>query len=263
MAWTYPEIDPVAFGVGPVEVRWYGLAYVAGFVGSWLLLRHLNRRWELGLSEDDTLEIMLAAVIGVIVGARVGYALVYSSGAWLKDPLYLLRIWEGGMSFHGGLAGIMIAAAVESKRLKVPFLRLCDLGAVGAPIGLFFGRIANFINGELWGRTADVPWAMIFPGAGPLPRHPSQLYEAGLEGLVIFVVLIVLARRKRADGLMIGTMLALYGCFRTFVEVFREPDVQMGTYLGGFTAGQLLSVPLVLVGVWLVWRALRLERAAG
>ncbi|TLM76681.1 MAG: prolipoprotein diacylglyceryl transferase, partial [Actinobacteria bacterium] len=155
----------------------------------------------------------------------------------------------------------MLAAVVESRRLKQTFLRLCDVGAVGAPIGLFFGRVANFVNGELWGRVSDAPWAMVFPGAGPLPRHPSQLYEALLEGLVIFLVMVWLARRKRPDGLMIGWMLSLYGVFRIFVEAFREPDAQMGFLFAHTTTGQLLSVPMVLAGAWLVWRAVRAERA--
>lgn len=259
---AYPDIDPIAFSLGPVPVHWYGLAYLAGFLGSWYLLRLLDRRWGMNLTADGRLEILFAAVIGVVVGARLGYVLVYSEGAWLEDPLYVLRTWEGGMSFHGGLAGILVAALVEAKRLGVPFLRLCDAGAVGAPIGLFFGRIANFINGELWGRTTGVPWGVVFPGAGPEPRHPSQLYEAGLEGLVIFAVMIILSRRRRPDGLMIGTMMSLYAVFRIAVEFFREPDAQMGLLAGGATMGQILSVPLLVAGVWLVGRALRLGEPA-
>lgn len=261
-ALTYPAIDPVAFRVGTIAVHWYGIAYLVGFVAAWQLLRWLDRRWGLGLSEDACLEVLLAAVIGVVVGARVGYVLVYSKGVWLSDPLYLFRTWEGGMSFHGGLAGILVAAAIESRRLGLGFLRLCDAGAVGAPVGLLLGRLANFVNGELWGRPSDVAWAMVFPAAGPMPRHPSQLYEAFAEGLVLLVVMLVLARRKRGDGLMLGTMIGLYGILRIALETFREPDAQIGFLAGGATMGQLLSVPMVVAGAWLVWRALRAERAA-
>lgn len=259
-AFNFPDIDPIAFALGPVSVHWYGLAYVAGFIGSYLLLGWLDRIWDLGLSADDRLEIMLAAIIGVVVGARLGYVLFYSEGVWLKDPLYIVRTWEGGMSFHGGLAGICLAAWIESKRLDVTLLRLCDAGAVGAPIGLFFGRLANFVNGELWGRPTSSSWGIVFPGAGVEARHPSQLYEAVLEGLVIFVVMLYLGRRKRPDGFMIGVMMTLYGVFRIAIEFFREPDRQLGFIFGSVTMGQLLSLPLIALGVWLVWRASRAER---
>ncbi|MBA4370160.1 MAG: prolipoprotein diacylglyceryl transferase [Coriobacteriaceae bacterium] len=260
---AYPGLDPVAFAVGPVEVRWYGLAYVLGLVGAALVLRRLNRTWCMGLSDDDVVEVLLAATLGVVLGARLGYVLFYDPGYYLSHPLEVLRVWSGGMSFHGGLAGIMVAAWVESRRLKVTFLRLCDAGAVGAPIGLLLGRLANFAKPELWGRVTGVSWGMVFPGAGPLARHPSQLYEAALEGAVLLVVLLLLSRRRRPDGFMIGTMVCLYGAFRIFVEFFREPDAQIGFLLPGATMGQVLSLPLVAAGAWLVWRALREERTAG
>ncbi len=261
-AMPFPDVSPVAFSVGPVTVHWYGLAYLVGFLGAWYLLGRLDRSWGMGLGVDARLEILLASVIGVVVGARLGYVLVYSDGAWLEDPLYILRTWEGGMSFHGGLAGILVAALVESRRLGVPFLRLCDAGAVGAPIGLLLGRLANFVNGELWGRVTSAPWGVVFPGAGPEPRHPSQLYEAGLEGLVLLAVMLVMSRRRRPDGMMVGTMMTLYAVFRIAVEFFREPDPQIGFLLGGATMGQLLSAPLLVVGAWLVVRAVRHGRAA-
>ncbi|MRS12954.1 MAG: prolipoprotein diacylglyceryl transferase [Actinobacteria bacterium] len=258
----YPNIDPVMFSLGPVSIRWYGMAYVAGFIVAGLILRSLVRRWEVGLTDDDMLDIVLACVIGLVAGARLGYVVFYGAGGYWDDPVSILRFWDGGMSFHGGLAGIMLAGWLMARRKGVPVLRLFDLGAVGAPLGIFFGRIANFINGELWGRVSDVPWAMVFPHApGTLPRHPSQLYEALLEGLVLFCVLWLMSRRKRADGLLIGTLLALYAVFRTFIEFFREPDVQLGFILGPFTMGQLLTLPMLVAGGWLIWRALKVERA--
>jgi phosphatidylglycerol:prolipoprotein diacylglycerol transferase len=251
---AYPPIDPVLVRVGPVAIRWYGLAYVAAFVGAWFVVRSLNKRWRIGLSDDDELEILLAAVIGVIVGARLGYVLFYNLPFYLHSPLDVFKIWDGGMSFHGGLIGITIAAVVESRRLRMPLLTLCDLGAVAAPIGLFFGRLANFVNDELWGRVTNVPWAMVFPNGGPLPRHPSQLYEAFLEGVVLFSVMWLLSRRVRPRGTEIGWLLVLYGCFRTFVEFFRQPDVQVTWLPKWVTTGQLLSVPMIVIGaVLLLW----------
>jgi len=255
---AYPHIDPVAFAIGPFAVRWYGLAYVAGFVLAALVLRELDRRWKVGLSTDDMLDIVLVAVVGLIAGARLGYVLFYGVGSYWSDPLSIFAFWDGGMSFHGGLVGILLAGAFIARRKDIPPLRLFDMGAVGAPIGLFFGRIGNFINGELWGRPTDVAWGMVFPRApGDLPRHPSQLYEALLEGLVLFVVLWVLSRRKREDGFILGMMIGLYGVFRIFIEFFREPDVQLGFIAGRFTMGQVLSLPMVAAGAWLVIRALR------
>lgn len=260
-ALVYPRIDPVAVRVGGLAIRWYGLAYVAGFIAAGLLLRALNRRWRVGLSDDAQLDIVLGAVAGVIVGGRLGYVLFYDLGAYLKAPLTVFAVWDGGMSFHGGLAGILLAGILLARHEKVPFLRLADMGAVGAPIGFGLGRLANFVNGELWGRTTTMPWGMVFPGAGPLPRHPSQLYEALLEGVVLFCVMFALSRRKRPDGFMLGMMLALYGVFRILVEFVREPDVQLGLVAGPFSMGQLLSVPMVLVGVVLVVRAMRAHPA--
>ncbi len=249
---AYPNIDPVLVRLGPIAVRWYGLAYVAAFIGAGLVMRHLNRRWDLGLTEDDELEILLAAVIGVIVGARLGYVFFYGLTAYVRAPLTIFAIWDGGMSFHGGLIGILLAAVVESRRLKLPFFTLVDMGSVGAPIGFFFGRLANFVNDELWGRVTNMPWAIVFPAGGPLPRHPSQLYEAVLEGLVLFAVMWALSRRVRARGTEIAWLLTLYGCFRFFVEFFREPDAQIGFIARHFTLGQLLSAPMIVAGVALL-----------
>jgi phosphatidylglycerol:prolipoprotein diacylglycerol transferase len=252
---NYPAIDPTIFQIGPFAVRWYGIAYVAGFVAAGLIARALSKRWKVGLTDDDMLDIVLSGVIGLVLGARVGYVLFYGAGRYWDDPLSIIAVWDAGMSFHGGLIGIVLAGLWIAKRKGVAFLRLADMAAVGAPLGLLFGRLANFINGELWGRTTDAPWAMVFPNAGPTPRHPSQLYEAALEGLVIFVVLFVLSRKRRAEGLLLGVMLTLYGVFRIFVEFFREPDLQLGLVAGPFTMGQLLTLPVLGVGVWLWVRA--------
>ncbi len=258
---TYPQIDPILFQVGPLALRWYGLAYVLGFLGAALLMRRLNRTWRMGMSGDDMLDVVLAAVVGLVVGARLGYTVFYDFSGLIQSPLSLFAIWDGGMSFHGGLVGILLAGWLISRRVDVPFLRLADMGAVGAPIGLFLGRLGNFVNGELWGRTTDVAWAMI-PPYGGAPRHPSQLYEAFLEGIVLFVVMLVLARKRRPNGFQLGVMLTLYGVFRIAVEFVREPDVQLGFILGPFTMGQLLTIPVLAVGVWLVWRTRR-GRASG
>ena len=250
-------LDPIVFSIGPFAVRWYGLAYVAGFIVAGLILRSLNRRWDVGLTDDDVLDLVLVGVVGLVLGARLGYVLFYGAGRYWSDPASILAFWDGGMSFHGGLIGILLAGWWFAKRKGVPVLRLYDM-AVGAPLGILFGRLANFINGELWGRPTSVPWGVVFPDApGSAPRHPSQLYEALLEGLVLFLVLWVLSRRKRGDGLIIGTLIGLYGVFRIIIEFFREPDVQLGYVVGPLTMGQLLTVPMVLVGAWLVWRALR------
>ncbi len=253
----YPMIDPVAFRVGPLAVHWYGLSYVAGFIVAGYVARWLNRRWSLGLTDDNLLSLVLYCVFGVLIGGRLGYVLVYGGAQYWTEPLSILQTWEGGMSWHGGFVGIVAAGALFCRVHRFSFVELADVAAIGAPAGFFFGRIANFINAELWGRVSDAPWAMVFPGAGPLPRHPSQLYEALLEGLVMGVVLLALSARRRPTGFYLGAFMAMYGGFRLFVELFREPDTQLGYLFSGVTMGQLLSVPLVVVGVWLVARALR------
>lgn len=252
---TYPSIDPVAFRLGPLSVHWYGLAYLTAFVSSILLVRWLGKRWALGLSDDDLLTILLAAILGVIIGGRLGYVLFYGGDYYLARPAEVIAIWDGGMSFHGGLIGILIAGLVAARMLRMPWLTLCDMGSVGAPIGFGLGRLANFINGELWGRVTTAPWGMVFPSAGNLPRHPSQLYEAFLEGAVLILVMLALARKlpPRPRGELLGWLLALYGSARIFAEFFRQPDEQLGLLSGGATMGQLLSVPMVLGGIALVW----------
>jgi len=249
--------------LGPLAVHWYGLAYLAGFVAAALILRALARRWTLDLSTDDVLNIMLAAIVGVIVGARLGYVLFYGAGYYWEQPARILRIWDGGMSFHGGLIGILIAGAVVARSIGMPVLTLWDMGAVGAPVGFGAGRVANFINAELWGRVTDAPWGVIFPGAGPLPRHPSQLYEALLEGALLLVIMVYLAWRlpPRPQGELVGWLMTMYGVFRISVEFFREPDAQLSFLAGGWlTMGMMLSVPMVIAGLCLVVWARREQR---
>jgi phosphatidylglycerol:prolipoprotein diacylglycerol transferase len=248
--------------LGPLAVRWYGLAYVAGFLFAWWMLKVLDERWNVGLGSDGRTIVILAALIGLVAGGRLGYVLFYGVGAYWSHPLTIFAIWDGGMSFHGGLVGIMLAGVWVARHFKVPFLLICDIGAVGAPMGLLLGRLANFVNGELWGRVTTVPWGIVFPGAGPLPRHPSQLYEAALEGVVLLCVMLWLARKRHPDGFLLGWMLTLYSVFRIFVEFFRQPDVQIGFLPGGVTMGQLLSIPMLIAGMWLVDRALKARRTA-
>ena len=257
----YQNLDPVALSLGPLVVRWYGLAYVAGFALAAFIIYRIARRWRLGLTMDDLLTLMICAIVGVVVGGRLGYVLFYGDGYYFAHPLEILAFNQGGMSFHGGLVGLLAGGAVAARLTRVPYLTLADLGAIAAPLGLFFGRCANFVNGELWGAPTDGPWGVVLGGAaGMMPRHPSQLYEAVLEGLVIFCVLFALSRRlpPRPRGTFVGAFLVLYGIFRFLIEFVREPDVQLGYLWGGWlTMGQLLSAPLVVAGVALLVYAAR------
>lgn len=249
----YHAIDPVLFSIGPVSVRWYGIAYLIGFACAAYLMYATARRWKIKFDTDALLTIMACVLVGIIVGARLGWVLFYGAGYFLDHPLDAFNLTMGGMSFHGGLVGALISGIIAAKMTKIPYLTLADLGCIGAPLGLFFGRCANFINGELWGSQTDAPWGVVFGGsAGMVPRHPSQLYEALLEGVVIFVVLFVLSRRlpPRPRGTFFGLFLLMYGCFRFGVEFVREPDPQLGYLLGEWlTMGQVLSIPLLIVGI--------------
>ena len=247
----YHALDPVAFTLGPLVVRWYGIAYVLGFVLGGVVIWRTQRRWRLGLTADDLLSLVIGIALGVIVGARLGYCLFYGNGYYLAHPLHILMTFEGGMSFHGGLVGGILGGYVSCRVCRLSPRTMLDLGLMAAPLGLFFGRLANFVNGELWGKPTDLPWGVVFETGGAVARHPSQLYEALLEGLVIFLVLQVLSRRRPAppQGLVTGAFLVLYGTFRFLVEFVRVPDAQLGYLVGFLTMGQLLSVPLVVVGV--------------
>lgn len=254
--YIYQAIDPIAFSIGPFSVRWYGLAYVFGFALAAFIVWKVAKRWKLNFDADSLLTIMVCVMIGIIAGARLGYCLFYSNGYFFTHPLEVFALNEGGMSFHGGLAGALIAGILASKLTGIPYLTLADLGVIAGSIGLFFGRFANFINGELWGAPTDLPWGVVFGGAaGDISRHPSQLYEGILEGLVIFIVLIVLARKvpPRPRGTFTGIFLIMYGVFRFAIEFVREPDIQLGYLFGGWlTMGMVLSVPLVICGVVLL-----------
>lgn len=257
----YQGLDPIAFSLGPLVVRWYGLAYVLGFVCAAAIIYFVAKRWKLGMNEDNLLTLMVCAIVGVVLGARIGYVLFYGDGYYLSHPLEILAFNQGGMSFHGGLVGLLIGGAVAARMTRIPFLTLADLGSIAAPIGLFFGRCANFVNGELWGAPTDGPLGVVFGGAaGMMPRHPSQLYEAVLEGLVIFCVLFALSRKRppRPQGTFLGAFLVLYGIFRFLIEFVREPDVQLGYLWGGWlTMGQVLSAPLIVAGIALLIYAAR------
>ncbi len=264
----YQGLDPIAFSLGPLVVRWYGLAYVLGFVCAAAIIYFVAKRWKLGMSEDNLLTLMVCAIVGVVLGARIGYVLFYGDGYYLSHPLEILAFNQGGMSFHGGLVGLLIGGAVAARMTRIPFLTLADLGSIAAPIGLFFGRCANFVNGELWGAPTDGPLGVVFGGAaGMMPRHPSQLYEAVLEGLVIFCVLFALSRKRppRPQGTFLGAFLVLYGIFRFLIEFVREPDVQLGYLWGGWlTMGQVLSAPLIVAGIaLLIWAARTRHPQAG
>lgn len=258
----YPHIDPVAIKVGPLAVRWYGLMYLISFVLAYVALSARARSGRLRLDRNHLADLVTWAAIGVLAGGRLGYILFYDFSWYLANPLRIFAVWEGGMSFHGGLIGVIVMTWLFSRKKGVPFMELGDSAALAAPIGLGFGRIGNFINGELFGRVTDVPWAMVFPGQ-TLPRHPSQLYESFLEGLVLFLILWTLDRKKLPVGVVSGAFLTGYGTFRFLVEFFREPDSHIGYMLGVFTRGQLLSLPVVLAGVAIIVVALKQRRKHG
>jgi phosphatidylglycerol:prolipoprotein diacylglycerol transferase len=252
----YPHIDPVLFDIGPIAIRWYALAYMTGFLVGWLYARwlaHCQSLWggTSPLKPGDLDDFVLMCVPAIVLGGRVGYVLFYNLPYYVANPLEMFEPWTGGMSFHGALLGALVAEYIFARWRKVPLFCVTDLVCAVAPIGLMLGRLANFINGELWGRVTDVPWAMVFPDAGPLPRHPSQLYEATLEGLLCFVALTVLIRAGalRKPGTISGVFMIWYGCARIIGEMFRQPDAQLGFLWGGLTMGMLLSIPVVLAGI--------------
>jgi len=255
---VHPDIDPVAFSIGPVAVRWYGLMYLIGFVLAWLLGRYRASRPGSGWTPQQVDDLIFHAALGGILGGRVGYVLFYNFGAFLDNPLMLFRIWEGGMSFHGGVLGVFIALGIYARSLRRGFFEVTDFLMPLIPPGLFFGRIGNFINGELWGRVSDAPWAIVFPVAGPLPRHPSQLYEAALEGIILFLLLWFYSAKPRPVMAVSGLALLLYGIFRGVVEFFREPDAHLGFIAWDWlTMGQLLSLPMILAGLAMLGWAYR------
>lgn len=245
----YPAINPVAFHIIGWPVYWYGLMYLFGFIGGWGVLAWRMRTSPRGFTQEQLSDIVFYAALSAIIGGRLGYILFYDWQVLVHDPIFIFKTWKGGMSFHGGLLGVVVAMWLCARKFNQPLLALSDLIVPAVPIGLGAGRIGNFINGELWGRVTDVSWGMIFPYGGALPRHPSQLYEFGLEGLLLFLILWIFALRPRPIGAVSGLFAICYGVFRIFVEFFREPDIQIGYLWGGLTEGQLLSIPLILAGI--------------
>lgn len=262
----FPNFDPVLIQIGPIAIRWYALAYVAGILLGWryaVLLACNSRVWGARgapVTTEQLDDLVLWVTLGIILGGRLGYVLFYATDLIWRAPLEILMVWHGGMSFHGGFLGVALALVLFARSKGVAFFHLTDLVAPVVPIGLFFGRIANFINGELWGRTTDVPWGVIFPAGGPYPRHPSQLYEAAFEGLLLLIVLALVIYRGgwlKKTGAVTGLFLAGYGLFRMLMETVREPDSFLPDYPLGLTMGMMLSAPMVLVGLWLIWRGHR------
>lgn len=251
---SYPEIDPIAVQIGPVSVHWYGLMYGLAFIGGWVMGRGMMKRRHIHWNDEQFGDLFMYVIIGVVLGGRLGYMLFYTSG---DSSLHFWEVWKGGMSFHGGLLGVMLGMWIYGLRNQRTFFEVSDFIAPLIPFGLLTGRLGNFINGELWGKVADssIPWAMVFPSGGPLPRHPSQLYEALLEGLAMLIILWLYSAKPRPRMAVSAMFLILYGCFRFMVEFVREPDAHIG-YLAGdwFTKGMLLSVPMIIGGIGLmVW----------
>ena len=278
----YPDIDPalftIALGSFEFSLRWYSLAYIAGLILGWRMIVWLVRRPKLWpgnkapMTPAQPEDLLTWMILGVILGGRLGYVIFYNPAYFLANPGDILKVWEGGMSFHGGFLGVILGVYLFARRRGIPLLQISDAVALAAPAGLFFGRLANFVNGELWGRVTDVPWAMVFPGAGPDPRHPSQLYEAGLEGLLLGAVMWWLAYSRgwlKRPGAVTGMFFLGYGLARSVIENFRQWDEQIGYVIGigsgGLTMGQMLSMPMVLIGlgfIWYAWRQRSEDRAA-
>ena len=271
LAIDFPAFSPIAIAIGPIVIRWYALAYIVGIVLGWLYARALIKRERLWggpapvslLQFDD---FILWVTLGIIIGGRTGEVLFWNFPYYYAHPLEIFQLWNGGMSFHGGYLGCVVAVMAFAWSQRISILSLGDLTCAVAPIGIFLGRVANFVNGELWGRVTDasVPWAVIFPHAGPQPRHPSQLYEAGLEGLLLFIILATMVRMGalKRPGMILGAFTIVYGCARIVGELFREPDAPTGFVIGQITMGQLLSVPMIAVGLVLIVRAWRLPARA-
>ena len=267
---VFPAIDPILLSIDlgfmRLDIRWYALAYIGGLILGWRYVRRYAAYSEARLSSLQVDDFLVWATLAVVLGGRLGYVLFYQPAYFVAHPAEILLVWQGGMSFHGGLLGVVVALIIFARRHQLSLLRLSDAIACAVPIGLFFGRIANFINGELFGRVSDVPWSMIFPGGGPNPRHPSQLYEAGLEGLLLFIILAFASRRQEIrarPGTLTGIFCGGYAIARALVELFRQPDAHLGFIVGATTMGQLLSLPLLIFGIYLVWNAKRVQLRDG
>lgn len=267
----YPVIDPIAFEIGPLAVRWYGLAYMFGLLFAWIYVRALlndNSLWPQGrppMASDRADDLLLMITLGVVIGGRLGSIIFYEPSYYLENPLKIFAVWEGGMAFHGGLLGVIFAVWLFARWRKVSMLSIADLACAATPVGIFLGRIANFINGELYGRVTHVPWAMVFPDAGPFPRHPSQLYEALLEGLLLFVLCRYVTHWRRGlgrPGLVTGVFFVGYGVGRSIAELYRLPDPAHALSTAYTTPGMVYSLPMILIGGFLIWRASRMRPQA-
>ena len=257
---NYPDISPVLFSIGHFDLRWYSLAYLFGIVFAWVLMYRDIKKYQLPIDKKSLDDMMFNITLGIILGGRIFYVLFYNFNMFWNHPFEIFAIWHGGMSFHGGLLGVIAAIFYSARKMKYPFLGLTDLAALYTPFGLFLGRLANFVNDELWGRVTNVPWAVKFPSGGYLPRHPSQLYEAALEGVALFVVLQILWRFewvRARKGFVSGVFLSFYALSRMIIECFREPDAQLGFVCGQITMGQILSAPILIFGLGLIWFSLR------
>lgn len=255
----FPQIDPIIFEIGPIALRWYGLMYLLGFAGAvWLGNKQADKP-NSGWTREQVSDLLFYGFLGVIIGGRMGYVLFYHFDYFLNDPLYLFKVWEGGMSFHGGLLGVITALFYFARREKKHLLIMGDFVAPLVPLGLGFGRIGNFINGELWGRVSDVPWAMVFPGAGPLARHPSQLYQAALEGFLLFIILYWVSQKPRPIGLLSGIFLFGYGVSRFIMEFFRAPDKHLESLVTDYSLsmGQMLTIPMLIIGGLFIYNAIK------
>lgn len=251
----YPQIDPIAMSIGPIKIHWYGIMYLFGFACAYGLARYRSQKAGNSWTQEQVIDLIFYAALGVILGGRLGYMLFYNFPAFMENPLQIFKVWDGGMSFHGGFIGVMIALWLFSRKIKKSLWELTDFVAPLVPVGLAAGRIGNFINGELWGRTSNLPWAMVFPNAGALSRHPSQIYEFLLEGICLFIILWTFSSKPRPRFAVSALFLLCYGCFRVFAEFFRQPDPQYG-YLawGWLTMGQILSFPMIITGaICLAW----------
>ena len=245
----FPEIDPVFLRLGPVQLRWYGLMYMLSFIVGYFLMKRLARLKKMQVTTDDLYDLLFFLILGVMVGGRIGYVLFYDLGSYIQRPIEILYIWQGGMSFHGGFVGMLLAVVLFCKKKGWAFWEVADLVAAASPVGIGLGRLGNFINGELYGRETTVPWGMVFPNGGAAVRHPSQLYEMILEGLVLFLIVQWLFRKKFYPGTTSWGLIGFYGLFRFAVEFVREPDAHIGYVLGPFTRGQLLTFPMLAVGL--------------
>ena len=264
MYFDFPDIDPVIFSIGAFSLRWYAMAYLAGIIISWILLKRNIKKYHLGISSEQLDDLVFYTTLGIILGGRFGYIICYGDGYFWRNPAEILAVWHGGMSFHGGIVGVIIALFCYARKYKFSYLRITDLVALYTPIGIFLGRLANFVNGELWGRITTVPWAVKFPEGGYFPRHPSQLYEALTEGVIMFIILNLLWRKeyiRKHSGIISALFLIIYGLSRILMEFFREPDRQIGFILGNLTMGQLLSAPFLILGIYILHKSVLSQRS--